>query len=236
MRRTLICLAVLLGSHAGITEADDKTVSAPARLDAFVIEGKKVKPIDSDAPLAEGWPKATQPGLIEVKSYPGYRSAVARGKGAAYGADNVLFWPLFNHITKSEIAMTTPVVSTYSAETIKEPKARGDVSMEFVYRSPTMGQTGQGVGAVKVMDHPASAFVCLGVQAEIDPERMRKGVEVLRTWLNDHKTDWVEDGQPRRLGYHGPMTPRDERLWEIQIPVKAVPKPAIQPKAGEPKA
>ncbi len=100
---------------------------------------------------------------------------MARGKGASLGADNVLFFPLFRHITTSDIAMTTPVVSTYSPELVKEPKATGEMSMEFVYRSPTMGQTGQGVGAVKVEDHPAGSFVCLGVQGDLDADRMRQG-------------------------------------------------------------
>jgi hypothetical protein len=168
--------------------------------------------------------------MIEVKNYPGYRSAVARGKDGGLGADNILFFPLFNHITKSEIAMTTPVVMNYAPEVVKDPKARGAISMEFVYRSPTMGQTGQGVGAVKVEDHPASAYVCLGVQGDLDPERMRQGVAALDAWLADHKSEWVQDGPARRLGYHGPMTKRNERLWEVQIPVKAVPKPTAETK------
>jgi hypothetical protein len=225
MRRAIACVAGLLA-----LPVDDKPAPAPApapaptRLEAFVIPSAKVKPADSDAPMAEGWPKGTEPGRIEVKEYPGYRSAVARGKGAGFGSDNVLFFPLFRHISNADIAMTTPVVSTYAPEVLKESKATGEVSMEFVYRSPTMGQTGQGLGSVKVEDHPAATYVCLGVQGGDDPERVRKGVEALRAWLKDHSGEWLEDGPPRRLGYHGPMTRRDERLWEVQLPIKAVPK------------
>ena len=230
MRPAHLCLSGVLALQAGTAPADDKSAQVPARLEAFVIPGAKLKPADSDAPLAEGWPGGTEPGMIEVKNYPGYRSAVARGKGASIGADTVLFYPLFNHISKSDIAMTTPVVSTYSQDLVKEPKAKGDMSMEFVYRSPTMGQAGQGVGSVKVEDHPASAFVCLGVQGDLDAERMSKGVGALKSWLADRKGEWVEDGPPRRLGYHGPMTRRDERLWEVQIPVKPAPKPTPETK------
>lgn len=228
MRRMFLPI-VLVGFSAGSSlQADDKPPTAP--LKQFVIEGSKAKPADSDAPLAEGWPKGTEPGKIEVKNYPSYRSAVARGKDGGYGADNVLFYPLFKHITRSDIAMTTPVVSTYAPEVVKDSKARGEMSMEFVYRSPTMGQTGPGVGSVKVEDHPASAFVCLGVQGDMDTERMKKAVEAVKSWLAEHKNEWVEDGPVRRLGYHGPMTRRNERLWEVQIPVKPVPKPTPEPK------
>ncbi len=226
MRISLVIgvLSLIMSVGQGL-RADDPPPPAP--LDAFVIPGSKAKEADSDAPLAEGWPKGTRPGMIEVKNYPGYRSAVARGKDAGYGADNVLFYPLFNHISRSDIAMTSPVVSTYAPEIMNEAKARGEMSMEFVYRSPTMGQTGKGIGAVKVEDHPASAFLCLGVQGDLDSERMRHGVEVLKSWLNDHKSEWVEAGPVRRLGYHGPMTRRNERLWEVQIPIK--PAPAVVP-------
>jgi hypothetical protein len=224
MRRSILILSTILITCDSTSMADDKPRAASTRLEAFVIPGTKAKPADSDAPLAEGWPQGTEPGIIEVKKYPGYRSAVARAKEGGLAADNFLFFPLFNHITKSEIAMTTPVVMNYAPEVVKDSKARGEISMEFVYRSPTMGQTGQGLGSVKVEDHPAATYVCLGVQGGDDPERVRKGVEALRAWLKDHSGEWLEDGPPRRLGYHGPMTRRDERLWEVQLPIKAVPK------------
>ena len=161
MRRAMAFFTGLLASSAGVASADDKPAPAPmpGRLEAFVIPGVKSKPADSDAPLAEGWPGGTVPGIIEVKKYPAYRSAVARAKGAGMGSDNVLFFPLFNHISKKDIAMTTPVVSGFSPGLVEEPKAKGEVTMEFVYRSPTMGETGQGVGAVKVDDHPSATYV-----------------------------------------------------------------------------
>ncbi|WP_435006593.1 heme-binding protein [Tundrisphaera lichenicola] len=221
MLRLMYCLPGVILMIPGWASSEDKV----KRLEEFVIPSVQVKAADSDAPLAEGWPGGTAPGLIEVKKYPAYRSAVARGTGAALGSDNVLFFPLFRHISRSEIAMTTPVVNTYTPEMLQKPKATGDVSMEFVYRSPTQGQIGQGVGSVKVEDHPAATFVCLGVQGDLDSDRMRRGTEILKSWLDEHKSEWVEDGSTRRLGYHGPMTPRDQRLWEIQIPIKSAPLP-----------
>jgi len=177
---------------------------------------------DSDAPLAEGWPGGTKPGMIEVKTYPAYRSAVARAKGASAKADGALFWPLFNHISRKGVEMTTPVVSTYATGMIENPNAPGEMSMEFVYRTPTMGEAGKGVGAVKVEDHSAATYVCLGVQGKMTADLMKEGVAKVEAWLAEHKSVWVRDGQPRRLGYHGPMTPVAERLWEVQVPIKRV--------------
>ena len=69
--------------------------------------------------------------------------------GRALPADNVLFWPLFNHISRRGIEMTTPVVNTYTPGLLESDQAKatptGAMAMEFVYRTPTLGEAGQGV-------------------------------------------------------------------------------------------
>ena len=182
---------------------------------------RKLRPADSDSPLPEGWPDATVPGKIEVKHYPAYRSAVAQAKGASVRSDTVLFFSLFNHISKSHIEMTAPVVNTYKTPTMLEtPGATGEMTMEFLYRSTQQGQAGKGVGAVVVNDHPAQDFVCLGLVGAMSDSTLREGVAKLHGWLDQHKDQWVEAGPARRLGYHGPMTPTADRRWEMQIPIK----------------
>jgi len=182
------------------------------------------KPGNADAPFAEGWPDATEPGKIEIKKYPAYRSAVARAKNASMGSDNIMFFSLFRHITRSNVEMTSPVVNTYEPKMIENPKALGEVSMEFLYSSPELGKSGKGVGAVEVVDHPPATYLCLGVQGRMNDQLMIEGVAKLREWLRKNKAEWVEDGAPRRLGYHGPMTPVAQRLWEVQLQVKPVEK------------
>jgi uncharacterized protein (TIGR03067 family) len=186
------------------------------------VAGPTVEPAaaDSDAPLPKGWPGATRPGTIEVKTYPAYRSAIVRDAEAKGMKTERMFWPLFNHISRKNIAMTAPVVMTYAPQVLERTGASGEVSMEFLYARPDQGESGPGVGKVKVEDHPGGTFVCLGVQGKMDEERMREGVVRLRGWLRDHKGEWVEAGPPRELGYHGPMTRQDRRLWEVQLPVK----------------
>lgn len=201
---------------------DASKVNSP--LSSYTVPGVEPRAADADAPLAEGWPKATRPGVIEIKAYPGYRGAIARGKNASLGADDVLFYPLFLHITKSNVPMTSPVLNTIDPLMIDKPGSTGDVEMEFVYRTRELGPTGRGIGAVVVEDRPASSYVCLGIQGDLEPEKIRAAVATLRAWVEDHKAEWAVDGKPRRLGYHSPMVEKDTRLWEVQISVKSLAK------------
>ena len=100
-----------------------------------------------------------------MKHYPAYRSAVAKAKGASVRSDGVLFFSLFNHISRSKIEMTAPVVNTYATPAmIETPGGTGEMTMEFLYRNTRQGEPGKGVGAVTVKDHPAQSFVCLGLE------------------------------------------------------------------------
>ncbi len=194
---------------------------------------RPLRSADSDSPLPEGWPDATIPGKIEIKNYPAYRSAVAEAKGASVRSDTGLFFSLFNHISRSHIEMTAPVVNTYLSPTmIETPRGKGEMTMEFLYRSTHQGEAGKGVGTVVVKDHPAQSFVCLGLVGRMDESTLRDGVNKLHVWLDkeEHKKQWIEAGPARRLGYHGPMTPTADRRWEVQIPIK----PAAAAKTASP--
>lgn len=185
------------------------------------------KPADGDAKLAEGFPTATKPDTIEVKRYPAYRSAVARGQGMTQGSGDMLFWNLFGHIQRNGVEMTAPVINTYKTpKMLESPREKGEVTMEFVYPTLRDGKTGPDTRVVSVEDHPASDFVCLGFQGAMNDKRMSEGMTTLKKWLEEHKSEWIADGPPRRLGYHGPMTPARRRLWELQIPVKPASKSA----------
>jgi hypothetical protein len=216
MRREILsslAIAALFASPATADDPEKPKTDDPPRVEP--------KPADGDAPLPVGFPGATKPGEIEVKTYPAYRSAVAKGRGMTFSSSDFLFWPLFQHIERNEIAMTAPVINTYKDPGLLEkPDTRGEVTMEFLYREPTQGKTGPDGNLVEVSDHPAGRYVCLGFQGLMGDEAMREGVARLRSWLDEHRDEWTAAGPPRRLGYHGPMTPAPQRLWEVQIPIK----------------
>jgi hypothetical protein len=177
-------------------------------------------PAGPDAPLPEGFPGPTSPGTIEVKQYPAYRSAWTKGEAMSQRSGDMMFFWLFRHISERKVEMTAPVINTYvDPEVAVDPEHRGELTMEFLYERPDQGEAGKGVGPVEVKDFPPTTVLALGVQGEMTPERMSEGVARLRSWIEQQEGGWAESGPPRRLGYHGPMTPTDRRLWEVQIPI-----------------
>ena len=60
------------------------------------------------AALPETFAPPTAPGAIDLKVYDTYRRAVIETEGG----QNRAFWPLFQHISDRDIAMTAPVVMT----------------------------------------------------------------------------------------------------------------------------
>ncbi len=175
----------------------------------------KPEPAKLDAPLPDGWPEPAAPDEISIKEYPAYRSAMAKSGMKMDSADNVLFWQLFAHIQANEIAMTAPVVNTYT-----KTGDDSQVEMEFLYRTTKQGEAGSGLGQVKVEDHPKQMFATMVVQGKMNSDVYQKSLKKLNAWL-EKNPDWKQSGNPRRLGYHGPMTPSAKRLWEVQIPVEA---------------
>ncbi|MEM1213609.1 MAG: hypothetical protein AAGI68_15075, partial [Planctomycetota bacterium] len=61
------------------------------------------------ANLALDFPEPSPVGEFVVKTYPAYRAAIAQGGNA--------FWPLFQHIKRNDIQMTTPVAMPMSDPT-----------------------------------------------------------------------------------------------------------------------
>jgi hypothetical protein len=181
----------------------------------------KPLPADAEAPLPKDWPAATKTNQIEIKSYPAYRCAVARDSQSTMNNKAKLFWPLFLHIQREGIAMTTPVAMTYDPHVL-EHGGKGEGSMEFLYRQPDQGKAGPAAGTVKVEDRPAATFLCIGIQGRVDEARITESLTKLNAWLDQHKTEWIPAGPPRELGYHGPNTPMSRHLGELQIPLERV--------------
>ena len=63
----------------------------------------------NSAPLPEGFPAPTSSGSIEVKSYPAYKEATYLVQGDLARANQKAFYPLYQHISSNNIAMTAPV-------------------------------------------------------------------------------------------------------------------------------
>lgn len=174
-------------------------------------------------PLPQGYPTPTPPGAIELKKYPLVRRAEVTATNInTDGGRNVAFWPLFNHIQRKEIAMTSPVEMDYPdlrIETVKESSSpSSNWTMSFLYRTPDMGEAGKD-GAVLVVDRPALTVLALGMQGQYLSTKDARGVLKLREWL-DANPGWKPAGPARALYYNGPDVAPAFQWSEVQIPVE----------------
>jgi effector-binding domain-containing protein len=202
-------LLALLGISAGDAGAAEPAANA------------NPKPwLVSEANLPEGYPAAGPVDEVVIKTYPPHRLARVRSDGGTDG----MFWKLFNHIKRNDIAMTAPVEMSWGdnaapagigAKPASEPHA-----MAFLYREPTLGDAGADPedGTVMVEDVPELKVVSIGLRGSYGKKTFLQGYEKLTAWLADHP-EWQAAGSPRTLGYNSPMVPGFMKFSEVQIPV-----------------
>ena len=169
-----------------------------------------------DTPLPVGYPAPTPPGAIELKRYPEVRRAEVAG--AARSA-NTGFWPLFRHIERNNIAMTSPVEMDYKPGE-RHRLDRTNWRMAFLYRTPELHPTGVDTAdqRVEIRDAPALTVLSLGGRGSYDVTRVEEDLAVLEAWLMDNP-EWDAAGAPRALFYNGPSWMPWRKWLEVQIPV-----------------
>lgn len=193
-----------------------------------------------DTPLPDGYPAPTPPGAIELKRYPLVRRAEVRGESSPDFATNIGFFPLFNHIKRRDIAMTSPVEVDYRELRTEYPAdepPRGTAwNMAFLYRKVDQGPAGADPKNKNVMvrDLEPITVLAIGLKGPYSMGAIADGATELEKWLASNP-EWEAIGSDARgLYYNGPNR-RDRDKWaEAQIQVRYVGvKPAkTQTKAG----
>ena len=174
-----------------------------------LIADLQFKPLQQ-AELPAGFPGFQAVDELELRDYPAYRMVRTAMKGGSYAA----FWPLFRHIEKNAIAMTTPVQMDWQPNgTTGKPTA-----MAFLYGSPTLGRTGTD-DRVEVVDVPALTVISVGAVGDDRKDRVAALHERLREWLR-RNPEWEIAGDLRTMGYNSPMVARDQRYFEVQLPIR----------------
>lgn len=101
-----------------------------------------------DTPLPEGYPDPTPPGAIEIKRYPSVRRAEVSGRVLADLGMNSGFWPLFRHIERRGIEMTSPVEMDYH-DMMPSTDGGGAALREKIGAARGEGSGGSGEGGSK---------------------------------------------------------------------------------------
>lgn len=175
-------------------------------------------PCSVRTPLPAGYPPPTPPGALELKSYPAVRRAEVRGRVVADLGMSLGFWPLFQHIQRREIAMTSPVELDYAGRDDAGRVAASDWTMSFLYREPGLGELGAD-GDVAVVDRAPLVVLALGVRGGYGSARSNEALGELDRWLAS-SAEWEAGGAPRALYYNGPDVRRADQWSEVQVPVR----------------
>lgn len=171
-----------------------------------------------DTPLPVGYPAPTPPGAIDLKTYPSVRMAEVAGSGNPDSGMNRAFWPLFNHIKKHDIAMTSPVEMSYSGLGHGESPRPTSWSMAFLYRTPELNATGND-GAVVVRDADSITVLAVGIKGDYSMSLVDRGRRHLEGWLAENP-GWRAAGDWRSLYYNGPSLLYWNKWAEVQVPVR----------------
>lgn len=178
----------------------------------------------TDEHLPAGYPRPTPPGAIEIKQYPPVRRAEVTMKATPGRGRNVAFWPLFQHISKRGIAMTSPVEMDFDAGLSRATEGMGEGEkqwqMSFLYRTPDLGETGKA-GVVNVVDRPAVTVLSMGLMGDYWPSDLAGKIAELEAWVKAHP-EWKATGGARVLAYNGPNIPPARRWGEVQLPIERV--------------
>ena len=175
-----------------------------------------------NTPLPEGYPPPTPFGAIELKHYPLVRRAQVTKKGSVDWGMNGGFWPLFRHIQRRDIEMTSPVEFDYKGLTAEEGDRPEGWTMSFLYRRVEQGPVGpdETNENVEVVDIQPMTVVSIGFQGDYSFPRVRQQLKKVALWLEQHDAQWEQAGDPRSFYYNGPERRGRDRWGEVQIPIR----------------
>ncbi len=195
-----------------------------------IINGEyRYGPSRIESPLPAGYPEPTPPGSIDIKRYPSVRRAEYVSDGSPGFGMNMGFFPLFNHIKRNDIAMTSPVEMDYRdmfdpATGKQAAKDSMSWTMSFLYRTAELAPAGADKKDRKVVvtDRPEMEVLAIGMNGPYGTGIVEKGLTLLHDWLRDHP-EYEITGEPRAFHYNGPSIANRVKWSEVQLPVRRTP-------------
>jgi hypothetical protein len=195
-----------------------------------IINGEfRYGPSRIESPLPAGYPEPTPPGSIDIKRYPSVRRAEYVSDGSPGFGMNMGFFPLFNHIKRNDIAMTSPVEMDYRdmfdpATGKQAAKDSMSWTMSFLYRTAELAPAGADKKDRKVVvtDRPEMEVLAIGMNGPYGTGIVEKGLTLLHDWLRDHP-EYEIAGEPRAFHYNGPSIANRVKWSEVQLPVRRKP-------------
>lgn len=151
-------------------------------------------------------------GTPELRTLPAGVLLKSSAPGSYFEQSNRLFRPLFNYISKHDIAMTTPV----------EAQIDG-AAMYFWVAESQRGKVAGNSANVEVIEVPERHVASLGAKGGYSRENFEKTRDALLAWLATRQ-DVVASGPPYAVYWSPPFLPGFLKRYEVHIPVRAAVK------------
>ncbi len=142
-----------------------------------------------ESPLPVGYAAPTPDDNIEIKSYPSVRRAEFYRENlwfkGMWGVGRA-FKKLFDHIKSRNIAMTSPVEMNYRKMTDRFgllDSEKGDWTMSFLYRTPSLGALGSAKNDVRVVDTKPITVISIGFEGDYSYQTYNDGLKKLYSAL-----------------------------------------------------
>lgn len=151
-------------------------------------------------------------GTPEFKVLPAGVLLKSSAAGSYFEQSNRLFRPLFNYISKHDIAMTTPVEAQIDS-----------AAMFFWVAASQRSKVSGNSETVTVVEVPERHVASLGAKGGYSPENFAKTRDTLLAWLKTQK-DVEPAGQPYSVYWSPPFLPGFLKRYEVHVPVRSLAK------------
>lgn len=191
--RTILSLTVIGSTLAALTSALTWPQSSPAVGQSFRVFGQspaaelvnnswRSGDLKLEAPLPVDYVPPTPANNIEIKAYPSVRRAEFDREDLFFKSlwsTGRAFKKLFDHIKTRNIAMTSPIEMNYRKMTDRYgllASDKGDWTMSFLYRSPSLGPVGNAEDDVRVVDRKEVTVIALGFTGDYSYQQYNDGL------------------------------------------------------------
>lgn len=147
---------------------------------------------------------------IEVKTLPAATLIATESQDNYFDQNGTLFRPLFQYISRNDIAMTTPVEAEITPG-----------KMYFYIGEDAAKRALESTETVSVYQFPQRLVLSIGTQGSYSRKNFETAKKSLQDWLAQ-QDQYQATGSARAIYWNGPFTLGPWKRAEVHIPIEPI--------------